>query len=653
MSVDALITRAEGLATCTHHLRELARELPDQALLTEALVRCAAERRGGAFQRLLLAGLHAERPVPAQVLTLGASLLPDMRALATAVSRAEGDVVEALVAAMRDGRLGDWDAYAGYHAAWWALRQDPPADLAPVIREARAGARRGVSGDAKLVLSALARLTKDKDLRTVLRNEGHLIDDKTVDATVRDLESWYSAPPLLDLPARPPPAPVSSAPLTSTKIGRNEACPCGSGKKYKKCCWGKPVEAPAAAGPQLTTEEDLKALAAWQLCRLTRDAVPEALREPWVTQLLYAAEFDRAAEELVALGAEGREQTVKDALRWATAVGRTDAVAQLATLIPEPELGDSARMFLLREDPAAQVRFVDRKALELADASGPEVAYALLDGGFEGLALLALRGALATAKPDEQGGLLQTLLQIRDRAGLGPVDPVEERLLPWVLAGRPLEDSGLGQQLLDQTTETENLRSELARVHAAWKAEREAAEAAATAEAPEPTGEIPEADPEVLRQLRAKVAGLIDELKARTAERSELRAEVARLEEALRDALAAAPAAAPSPEEEPGEQGPSGPHPVRVPVVPDGVAATLGKLPEPVQRQALELLGRLAAGREDAFRGSRPLRGRSWLWRQKVGRSYRMFFTLAEDRLEVVDVVHRQDLEKRIRELAG
>ncbi|MBP9521733.1 MAG: SEC-C domain-containing protein [Enterococcus sp.] len=23
------------------------------------------------------------------------------------------------------------------------------------------------------------------------------------------------------------------------KIGRNDPCPCGSGKKYKKCCLGK------------------------------------------------------------------------------------------------------------------------------------------------------------------------------------------------------------------------------------------------------------------------------------------------------------------------------------------------------------------------------------------------------------------------------
>jgi len=25
--------------------------------------------------------------------------------------------------------------------------------------------------------------------------------------------------------------------LTSSKLGRNDPCPCGSGKKYKKCCW--------------------------------------------------------------------------------------------------------------------------------------------------------------------------------------------------------------------------------------------------------------------------------------------------------------------------------------------------------------------------------------------------------------------------------
>jgi methionyl aminopeptidase len=28
--------------------------------------------------------------------------------------------------------------------------------------------------------------------------------------------------------------------MRTAKIKRNDPCPCGSGKKYKKCCLGKP-----------------------------------------------------------------------------------------------------------------------------------------------------------------------------------------------------------------------------------------------------------------------------------------------------------------------------------------------------------------------------------------------------------------------------
>ena len=29
---------------------------------------------------------------------------------------------------------------------------------------------------------------------------------------------------------------VAKKPAVSKKVGRNDPCPCGSGKKYKKCC---------------------------------------------------------------------------------------------------------------------------------------------------------------------------------------------------------------------------------------------------------------------------------------------------------------------------------------------------------------------------------------------------------------------------------
>ena len=34
------------------------------------------------------------------------------------------------------------------------------------------------------------------------------------------------------------------------KVGRNEPCPCGSGKKYKKCCLAKDEAIRATTPPQ-------------------------------------------------------------------------------------------------------------------------------------------------------------------------------------------------------------------------------------------------------------------------------------------------------------------------------------------------------------------------------------------------------------------
>ncbi|MBM3355878.1 MAG: hypothetical protein FJY47_08530, partial [Betaproteobacteria bacterium] len=37
-------------------------------------------------------------------------------------------------------------------------------------------------------------------------------------------------------PAQAPPAPKAQPAMRpSTKVGRNDPCPCGSGKKYKQC----------------------------------------------------------------------------------------------------------------------------------------------------------------------------------------------------------------------------------------------------------------------------------------------------------------------------------------------------------------------------------------------------------------------------------
>jgi len=65
-----------------------------------------------------------------------------------------------------------------------------------------------------------------------------------------DLEVRLTAPyrawPLFE--ANEPPAPARPAVRAGAKVGRNDPCPCGSGRKYKKCCLGKETAAGSAPG---------------------------------------------------------------------------------------------------------------------------------------------------------------------------------------------------------------------------------------------------------------------------------------------------------------------------------------------------------------------------------------------------------------------
>ena len=52
----------------------------------------------------------------------------------------------------------------------------------------------------------------------------------------RQRQSLSEPPSAVDYPTEPPrPTPI----IAKDKVGRNDPCPCGSGKKYKKCCLGK------------------------------------------------------------------------------------------------------------------------------------------------------------------------------------------------------------------------------------------------------------------------------------------------------------------------------------------------------------------------------------------------------------------------------
>jgi uncharacterized protein len=113
-----------------------------------------------------------------------------------------------------------WEIWIKGFARAMALRPESWAAIPVTDAEARA---------------ALAGLVKLIDISSQESSRSKAeIDDLTVRAPdlipgwVEDLNAWRIGQ---HLPIRP----TAEMP-SNRKVGRNEPCPCGSGKKYKKCC---------------------------------------------------------------------------------------------------------------------------------------------------------------------------------------------------------------------------------------------------------------------------------------------------------------------------------------------------------------------------------------------------------------------------------
>ncbi len=75
-----------------------------------------------------------------------------------------------------------------------------------------------------------------RELYDVLRM--HREPDGTYTSEFDELEKDYETSHTIPFVGDQAPAPTN-APAAKVKIGRNDPCPCGSGKKYKKCCGRK------------------------------------------------------------------------------------------------------------------------------------------------------------------------------------------------------------------------------------------------------------------------------------------------------------------------------------------------------------------------------------------------------------------------------
>ncbi len=116
------------------------------------------------------------------------------------------------------------------------------------VLEPHAGSDRSASGFAVWALIDLAAVETIDTIRAAFRRKSVDIsiagDEEDVEIALGLRSERSTPPPNYQIgPARRPVGPAARdlqrefpAALRPTKIGRNDPCPCGSGKKYKKCC---------------------------------------------------------------------------------------------------------------------------------------------------------------------------------------------------------------------------------------------------------------------------------------------------------------------------------------------------------------------------------------------------------------------------------
>ena len=89
-------------------------------------------------------------------------------------------------------------------------------------------------------------------------------------------------------------------------------------------------------------------------------------------------------------------------------------------------------------------------------------------------------------------------------------------------------------------------------------------------------------------------------------------------------------------------------HSLRLIEFPRNFHERLKEFPRHVARGALVILGRLA-GEAAAFGGAKRLKSAPTVVRQRVGIDFRLLFRLLPDRIQVIDLIPRQDLERKIK----
>lgn len=689
--VHPSVSRAESVRLSRAAIEGLADEIPaDEQAVGGLLQQCIDGYFARAFTSLALAALHRGVPVDARHLVMGARLLPDPILLGRVASHMNGDVIGSLLGAVVDGRQSiQRDAAALFLAAHWSRERGVETHREQMVRRTRLCARFALGEEVEAFVAATAEILADEELSRLI---GHLPVRELLPVAREWTEPFLEsvlAPLLEGLDDEDEIVPPSAMRRRAVaRVGRNEPCPCGSGRKYKRCCMAKDEErlrdssdvaGVTRAEIRLHLEDHLTferviSLRPHELARLDPRRVDPALYGTILNRLIPFEELDAARDFLEAVGTDCSPGHFWDAIDMALRTGSKDTARALLKMAPPAEegwSGFSQRLLAEGIESSPALDLLEAEARRNIDGGAVDVAFDLLRSSWPCVGILIARGAAPLANPFDRDTLVREVGRTRDLLDLPALEPTgglddawdwdeepelwdEPAATPGAAQAETSPDDGAQRRLGEKEAEVTRLRGELAELHRRLD-EQEKLAAEAKADAPPASGPPP-TDPRV-DSLRERVSRLRTELSQRHTERNQLRRQLERTLtrvdtlEAERKKVDETPDVETDddPEAEPTDA------PValsfRVPVFSRRFRDSAEAAPDAVRRRAVVVASRIAAGDENAFRGTRRLRADRDLYRQRVGREHRLIFRMGPEELEAVDLVARKDLERTIREI--
>lgn len=646
--------------------------------------------RDAALEALDTAGANAAMVLAFVAAGRGAKLPPELtRALLPEVTSldhvgplvfaTEGEPRDVLVAFLEDKR-GDLELECLVMLLAAELLGDAPKVPATMLTRGRWLARHKLAQEASIFLGGAALRIRNADLSSLAAP--HVNRAKRAKKTIDEALELARLPPLEAL------SDADGARLSTgftvrrdaPAVGRNDPCPCGSGKKYKKCHALTEAEAPpsvespkldaATLGPDQAALLRPSEIAALETAKLSAKAFVEAFRRvvdfrQWTLALRMIDEA-KARKDLA-----DAESLVLDALHGAYDARAVDAAEALVALLPDDLAGREAFALDCLQAPPDLLARIEREA-ELAlqsDADGARgmlLASALLRW-FPAIGIYVARGALHEGRSLDSRALLETIEDARDRLLLSPFEAW------WDVYDGFFDGAEERREQKKDDAKREKMKEDLRRARAASrktaaemeKLQRRVAEldeSLSSAPAPARAARAAESAPQPSQDLaeeRRRLKTKIDELQRIIGEGQEERRELRR-QLADREEEDAAPATKPARAEDP-DADPEGmhdagsidlPRAILVPRFSERAGKAVGDLSADAADGVLGVVAALAAGKPNAWGGVKQLTKVRGVLSARAGIHHRVLFAINERALDVLEVLHRRDLEQVVARLA-